>query len=73
MSRKDSSDGHAKERDPPKSAQELIRYGVGQTPIAAFLLALSDKGASRSSSEITLTRKSSPFDIEIDCIAALSP
>ena len=44
MSRKDFSDGHAKESDPSKSAQELIRYGVGQTSIAAFLLALSDKG-----------------------------
>jgi AraC family transcriptional regulator of adaptative response/methylated-DNA-[protein]-cysteine methyltransferase len=34
----------ARERKKLETSGELIRYGVGQTSIAAFLLALSDKG-----------------------------
>ena len=44
MSRKDSFVGQAKESNPSKRAQELIRYGLGQTSIAAILVAASDKG-----------------------------
>ena len=36
--------GQAGERKRSKAARELIRYGLGQTSIAAILVAISDKG-----------------------------
>lgn len=44
MPRKDPLASRANERKRPETFRELIRYGMGQTSIAAFLLALSDKG-----------------------------
>lgn len=59
MSRKNPADGPAKERNPSKRAQELICYGLGQTSIAAILVAASDKGV------VAIAIQEDPDDEEI--------